>query len=93
LTGAFLFDEKVRQSAALFCFGLLDIGIFHIFYSRAVLQRTIVDSPAFLEPCLAEKIAVCAHTRYNPAAEEVGGLDRFLHEATQNFEVFSNIQD
>jgi hypothetical protein len=27
------------------------------------------------------------------AAEEVGGFDRFLYEAAQNFEVFSNIQD
>jgi hypothetical protein len=29
----------------------------------------------------------------NPSAEEVGGLDGFLYEAAQNFEVFSNIQD
>jgi hypothetical protein len=57
-----------------------------MFYSRAVLQRTIIDSPAFLEPSLAEKIAVCSD-------EEVGGLDRFLREAAQNFEVFLNTQD
>jgi hypothetical protein len=36
-----------------------------------------------------EKIAVCAP--YNPSAEEVGGLDVFLSEAAQNFELFSNI--
>jgi hypothetical protein len=41
------FDEKIRQSAALFWFGLRDVGILQIFYSLAVLQRTIVDSTAF----------------------------------------------
>jgi hypothetical protein len=29
----------------------------------------------------------------NPSAEEEGGLDGFLFEAAQKFEVFSNIQD
>jgi hypothetical protein len=43
------------------CRSLQDAGILQIFYSRAVLQRTILDSHAFLEPGLAEKIAVCAH--------------------------------
>jgi hypothetical protein len=31
--------------------------------------------------------------QYNPSAEELGGIDRFLYEAAQKFEVFSNIQD
>jgi hypothetical protein len=31
-------------------------------YERAVMQKTIVDFPAFLEHGSAEKIAVCAHT-------------------------------
>jgi hypothetical protein len=56
-----LFDEKICQSAALFWFKLRDVGILQIFYSRAVLQRTIVGSPTFLEPGLEEKIVVCAH--------------------------------
>jgi hypothetical protein len=43
---AFLFDKKIRGSAALFWFGLRDDGIL---YSRAVTQRTIDVSPAFLE--------------------------------------------
>jgi hypothetical protein len=55
MAGAFLFREKIRQSAALFWFGLRDAGIV---YSRAVIQRTIDVSPAFLEHGLAEKIAV-----------------------------------
>jgi hypothetical protein len=53
-----LLDEKIRQSAALFWFGLRDVGIFQIFYSRAILQRAIVDSPAFLEPGLTEKVMI-----------------------------------
>jgi hypothetical protein len=55
LAGTLLFDEKIRQSAAL-------VEILPIFYSRAAIQRTIVDSPAFLETSLAEEMAVCAHT-------------------------------
>ncbi len=30
---------------------------------------------------------------YNPWSQQVGGLDAFLYEAAQNFEVFSKIQD
>jgi hypothetical protein len=55
LAGALLFDEKIRESAALFWFGLRDVGIL---YSRAVIQRTTDVSPAFLEHGSAEKIAV-----------------------------------
>ncbi len=45
--------EKIRQSAALFWFGLRNDGIF---YLRAI-QRTIDVSPAFMEYGLAKKIA------------------------------------
>ncbi len=76
LAVALLFDEKIRQSTALFWFGLRYVGILQMFYSRAVLQRTIKD---------------CGLCPYNPSAEEVGGLDGFLYEAAHNFEVFSNI--
>jgi hypothetical protein len=55
LAGAFLFDEKIRQSAALFWFGLWDVGIL---YLQAVIQRTIDVSPTFLKQGLGEKIAV-----------------------------------
>jgi hypothetical protein len=50
-----LFDEKIRQSAAIFWFGLRDVGIL---YSRAIIQRKIDVSPPFLEHRSAEKIAV-----------------------------------
>jgi hypothetical protein len=55
LAGALLFEAKIRQSAALFWFGLRDV---EILYSGAVIQRTIDVSSAFLEHGLAEKIAV-----------------------------------
>jgi hypothetical protein len=61
-----LFVEKIRQSAALFCFGLRIVGFLQIFYSQAAIPKTIVDSPAFLEHGSAEKIVVCAHTTHNP---------------------------
>jgi hypothetical protein len=55
LAGALLFGEKIHQSAALFWFRLRDV---RILYSRAVIQRTIDVSPAFLEHRSAKKIAV-----------------------------------
>jgi hypothetical protein len=54
LAGALSFDEKIRQSSPLFCFGLRNDGIF---YLRAAIQRTIDVSPAFMEYDLAKKIA------------------------------------
>jgi hypothetical protein len=55
LAGTLLFDEKIRQNAALFWYGLRDVGIL---YSRAVIQRTIDVSPTFMEHGSAEKIVV-----------------------------------
>jgi hypothetical protein len=53
----FLFDEKIRQSGALFWLELREVRILQIFYSP-VIQSTIVVSPAFLKTGSAEKIAV-----------------------------------
>jgi hypothetical protein len=69
LAGTLLFVEKIRQRAPLFWSGLPDVGIF---YSRAVIQRTIVDFLAFSEQSSAEKIAVCAHTNRDPNKQEDG---------------------
>jgi hypothetical protein len=56
-----------KSAKVLHYFGsVLDVEILQIFYSRAVLLRTIVDSPAFLEPGLVEKTVVCAHTTRLP---------------------------
>jgi hypothetical protein len=52
LAGALSFDEKIRQSAALFWFGLRND---EIFYLRTVIQSTIVASPAFMEYGLVKK--------------------------------------
>jgi hypothetical protein len=65
---------KICQSAAIFWFGSRNVGILPIFFSPAILQRTIVDSPTFLGPGftgLAENIAgLCS---YNPSVKEVEG--------------------
>jgi hypothetical protein len=66
LAAALLFVEKIRQSDAQFWFGLLNVGFLQIFYSQAIIPRTTVDFPAFLEHGSAEKIAVCAHTTSDP---------------------------
>jgi hypothetical protein len=70
LAVALLFVEKICQSAALFWFELRIVGFLQIFYSQAVIPRTIVDSPAFLEHGLVEKIAVCAHITRDPNKED-----------------------
>jgi hypothetical protein len=54
-TGALLFDEKIRQSAALFWFGLRNVEVLH---SQAAIQRAIDVSPAFMEHGSAKKITV-----------------------------------
>jgi hypothetical protein len=77
LAVALLFAEKIRQSAALFWFGLRNVGIL---YSQAVIPRTIVESPAFLEHGSAEKIVVCA--------QQVGGLYAFLYELLRTLKSF-----
>jgi len=86
-----LFVEKIRQSAALFWFGLRFAGFLQTFYSQAVIPRTIVDSPAFLEHGSAEKIAVCARTIRDPNKED--DKRNFVYEAAQNLEIFTNIQN
>jgi hypothetical protein len=55
LAGALSFDEKIRQSAAPFWFGLRNDAIL---YLRAAIQRKIDISPAFLEHGSVKKIAV-----------------------------------
>jgi hypothetical protein len=55
LAGTLLFDEKIRQSAALFWFGLRNDEVLH---SQAAIQRTIDVTPEFLEHGSAKKIAV-----------------------------------
>jgi hypothetical protein len=79
--GALLFDKKIRQGAALFWFGLRNVGIL-LLTSRPPKNNCRLT---YWEPDLAEKI--CGLCPYNQSAEEVGGLDGFLHDAAQNFEV------
>jgi hypothetical protein len=62
-----LVDEKIRQSAVLFWFGLQDAGIL---YLRAVIQRTIAFSPEFLEHGSVEKIAACRYANRGPNKQE-----------------------
>jgi hypothetical protein len=67
LAGALLFNKKIRQSSPLFWFGLRND---RILYLQAAIQRTIGDSPVFLEHGSAEKIAVCGHTTRDPNKED-----------------------
>ncbi len=78
---------KIRQSAALFWFGLRDV---RVLYSRAEIQKTIDVSPAFLEHGWTERWRF-EHTQ--TVIQTSRRLDSFLHEAAQNFELITNIQD
>ncbi len=75
----------MKRSAALFWFGLQDVGIH---YSQAVIQRTIDVSPAFLEHGSAEKIAVWAHANCDPHKQEAG-----FNFAWSGSKRWTNIQD
>jgi hypothetical protein len=67
LAGALLFDEKIRQSAALFWLGMRNDEVRH---SQAAIQRTIDVSPAFMEYGLAKKITAWAHANREPNKQE-----------------------
>ena len=54
MAGALFFNEKIRQSAALFWLGLRNVEVLH---SQSAIQRAIDVSPAFMEYSLAKKIA------------------------------------
>jgi hypothetical protein len=54
--------KKYAKVLLYFGLKLRIVGFLQIFYSQAVIPRTIVESPAFLEQGSAEKTAVCAHT-------------------------------
>ncbi len=63
----------MKKSAKVLHYFGLDCGMLEflqIFFSQAVIQRTIVDSPAFLETGSAEKISVCVHTTRVPNKKE-----------------------
>ncbi len=48
-------------------------------------KEQLLTLPHFWSPVCGKDCGLCPH---NPSAKEVGGLDGFLYEATQNFEVF-----
>ncbi len=73
LAGSLLFDEKIRQSAALFWFGWQDA---EILCSRAVIQRTIDVSPAFLST-VRRKTSQFEHMQ--TVIQTSRRLDSFLH--------------
>jgi hypothetical protein len=91
----FLLDDfySMKKSAKVLHYFGLDCGMLEFFKYSAH------------EPCPKEKLLTLLHSwspvwrednglcPYNPSAEEVGGLDRFLYNAAQNVEVFQNIHD
>jgi hypothetical protein len=88
LAGAILFDEKIRQRAALFWFGMWDGGLF---YSRAVKSKE-----QYLTFWHFWGTVWWKRLRFVPIQTVIRTsrrLDSFLSEAAQNFKVFSIIQN
>ncbi len=83
MAGTLLFHEKIRH---MLCFGL-DCGMLEVFTHTS---RNPKKNTAFLNHGSPEKMADWAHANRDPNKQE---LDSFLHEAAQNFELLSNIQD
>jgi hypothetical protein len=59
----------MKKSAALFWFGLWDVGIL---YSQVVIQRKIESLTHFWSTGSVEKITVWAHANHDPNKQEVG---------------------
>jgi hypothetical protein len=87
LAGTLLFDEKIRQSAALFWFGLRDVRI-RIPNSRSKEQ---LMSLQHFWSTVRRKRSLFEHMQ--TVIQTSRRLGSFLHEAAQNFELLSNIQD
>ncbi len=78
----------MKKSTKVLHYFVLDCGMLEflqIFFSQAVIQRTIVDLPHFGDWFCGKDFGLCT---YNTCAEHEGGLEAFLYEADQNFEVF-----
>jgi hypothetical protein len=77
---------KIRQSVALFWFGLRVVGF--------LLTSRPPKNNCWLLRMFGARLGGqdCGLCPYNRSAEEEGGLDGFLYEVAQNFEDFSNIQ-
>jgi hypothetical protein len=86
LAGTLLFDEKIRQSAALFWFGWQDAGFFtHEPYSK----EQLMSLPHFWST-VGRKRSQFEHMQ--TGIQTSRRLDSFFHEAAQNFKLLSNIQ-
>ncbi len=63
----------MKKSAKVLHYFGLDCGMLEflqIFFSQAVIQRTIAEFPAFFETGLAKKISVCVHATRVPNKKE-----------------------
>ncbi len=76
-----LFDEKIRQSSALFWFGLRNDGIL---YLQAAIQEQLLTLPHFWSR-VWRKIGLWP---YSPWSQQGGWLEAFLYEAAHNFDLF-----
>jgi hypothetical protein len=76
LAGTLLFDEKIRQSTALF-FGL-DCGMLKFFTLKPQSKEQLMSLPNYWS------------TVRRRIYKQAGGLEAFLHEAAQKlFQIFS----
>jgi hypothetical protein len=83
LAGALLFDEKIHQRG-------LDCGMMEFFTYELQSKEQLISIPQFWST-VRRKRSRFGHMQ--TMIGQAGGLEAFLHEATQNFEVVSNIKN
>jgi hypothetical protein len=87
LAGALSFDEKIRQSAALFWFGLRND---RIFTCQPQFKEQLISLPHFWSMVRRKRLRFEHMQTVNRTSRRIFA---FLHEAAQNFEVVLKIQD
>ncbi len=65
---AILYFVWITEGTILVCIAVCQV--LQIFYSRAILQRKVIQFPAFFGYCLEENIVVCAHTTRLPKKQD-----------------------
>jgi hypothetical protein len=69
-----LFDEKSAKVLHYFGLDCVMLAFLQIFYSQAVIQRTIVDFPALLETGFVEKIWFVAIQPVIPTSRRIRSI-------------------
>ncbi len=80
----------MKKSAKVLLYFGLDSGMMEFFTYKPQSKEQLISFPRFWSTVRRKDRGL---NTYKPWSEQAGGLDAFLHEAAQNFEVVTNIQN